>query len=232
MTRPTAPVTTLPAWSSVLAVVAHPDDESFGLGAVLAAYVEQGARVSVLCFTHGESSTLNPAGQDLYRIRGEEYSAAARALGVEKAVLRAYPDGELSSVCRTRLVGDILDVARVARPDGLLVFDCSGVTGHADHAAASSAACAAGDVLELPVLGWTVSDDIAGRLNAEAGTAFTGHRPEEIDFVVAVPRERQRRAIDEHASQAVPDSILWRRLQLQGDVEPLRWLRPPAAVAD
>ncbi|HLI74718.1 MAG TPA: PIG-L family deacetylase, partial [Acidimicrobiales bacterium] len=41
-----------------LAVVAHPDDESFGLGAVLAALVRSGGDVRVLSFTHGEASTL------------------------------------------------------------------------------------------------------------------------------------------------------------------------------
>jgi LmbE family N-acetylglucosaminyl deacetylase len=40
-----------------LAVIAHPDDESFGLGAVLAAF-GAGTQVRVLCFTRGEASTL------------------------------------------------------------------------------------------------------------------------------------------------------------------------------
>ena len=48
----------LPA-RSVLAICAHPDDESFGLGAVLSAFVDAGARVSLLCFTRGEASTLH-----------------------------------------------------------------------------------------------------------------------------------------------------------------------------
>ena len=39
--------------SRALAVIAHPDDESFGLGAVLAALVEAGVGVPVLCLTHG-----------------------------------------------------------------------------------------------------------------------------------------------------------------------------------
>jgi LmbE family N-acetylglucosaminyl deacetylase len=48
----------LPVWTSVLAVVAHPDDESFGLGAILDAFTRAGARGEVLCLTHGEASTL------------------------------------------------------------------------------------------------------------------------------------------------------------------------------
>ena len=39
------PATGLPSWTSVLVVLAHPDDESFGLGAVVTALVEAGARV-------------------------------------------------------------------------------------------------------------------------------------------------------------------------------------------
>ena len=42
----------LPSWRSVLAVVAHPDDESFGLGAVLAGFAAGRAAVAVPRFTH------------------------------------------------------------------------------------------------------------------------------------------------------------------------------------
>lgn len=57
----------LPAWPSVVAVVAHPDDESFGLGAILDSFARSGAAVSVLCLTHGEASTLHGVSGDLPR---------------------------------------------------------------------------------------------------------------------------------------------------------------------
>jgi len=59
----------LPVIESVLAVCAHPDDESFALGAVLSAFAERGARTSVLCLTHGEASTLGADMGDLHQIR-------------------------------------------------------------------------------------------------------------------------------------------------------------------
>ena len=59
----------LPAWASVLAVVAHPDDESFGLGAVIDRLAAGGAAVHVLCYTHGEASTLNETRADLRSAR-------------------------------------------------------------------------------------------------------------------------------------------------------------------
>ena len=55
----------LPTWASVLAVVAHPDDESFGLGAVIDAFRRQGTVVTVLCFTQGEASTVHGVPGDL-----------------------------------------------------------------------------------------------------------------------------------------------------------------------
>ena len=45
----------LPAWAAVLAVVAHPDDESFGLGAIIDRMTSGGAAVHVLCFTRGSA---------------------------------------------------------------------------------------------------------------------------------------------------------------------------------
>ena len=67
----------LPSTASVLAVCAHPDDESFGLGAALSSWADQGTRTSVLCFTHGEASTLGSTDGNLHRVRGGELVMAA-----------------------------------------------------------------------------------------------------------------------------------------------------------
>lgn len=213
----------LPRWQRVLAVVAHPDDESFGLGAVLAAFSDAGADVTVLCLTHGEASTLHGVSGDLHRLRADELATAGSVLGAATTMLRGYADGALDSVCPTRLAGDVIDVVRTVDADGLCVFDPSGVTGHPDHAAATRAALTAADVLDLPVIGWTLPRVVAETLNAERGSSFVGH--DDVDYVVRVPRGRQRAAAAAHASQALPTSILWRRLELLGDVEHLRCLR-------
>ncbi|MER6126041.1 PIG-L family deacetylase [Streptomyces sp. NPDC001795] len=47
-------------------VVAHPDDQSFGLGGLLALLADGGAPAAVLCFTHGEASTLHGRPGDLH----------------------------------------------------------------------------------------------------------------------------------------------------------------------
>ena len=218
-----ARVDVLPPWSAVLAVVAHPDDESFGLGAVLSAFAAAGARTAVLCLTHGEASSLHGVPGDLHRIRAAELAAAGDALGVASTTLLGHPDGGLSSVDLTQLTAEVADKAHDA--DGMLVFDPSGVTGHPDHVAATRAALGAADRLDLPVLAWTVPAVVADALNAERGTTFTGHGPDDVDLVVPVDRGRQLTAAAAHASQALPTSVLWRRLELLGECEHLRLLR-------
>ena len=217
----------LPAWTSVLAVVAHPEDESFALGALLDAFARAGAEVQVLCLTDGEASTLHGVPGELASVRTAELAAAANALGVTHTTLRHHPDGALGEVSRTRLAGEVAAVAESCHADGLLAFDTSGVTGHPDHVAASSAGLLAAETLNLPVLGWTLPESVAAQLNQEVGTGFIGCRDDDIDLRVTVDRARQRRASQAHTSQALPVSVLWRRLELLGGTESVRWLRPP-----
>ena len=219
----------LPAWSSVLAVVAHPDDESFGLGAVLDAFRRAGATVSVLCLTHGEASALRGVSGDLAELREREFRDAAEALGVRTATLLEYADGELGRAAEA-LVEEVVAAAAETKAEGLVVFDRTGVTGHADHVAATAAAVRAAERLELPVLGWTVPTSVARQLNEELDTTFVGSDPDVVDLAVPVDRDRQRIASLAHASQAIPTSVLWRRLELLGDVEHLRWLHRPGVA--
>lgn len=217
----------LPRWRSVLAVVAHPDDESFGLGAVLSAFADAGPEVSVLCFTHGEASTLHGVEGDLAELRADELAAAAKVLGLHDVTLLGHPDGGLADVAPSRLDAAVLQAARDVGADGLIGFDLTGVTGHPDHAAATAAAIRAADGLGLPVLGWTLPHTVADRLREEHGAPFDGHAENDVDIVVTVDRTAQLQAVDCHPSQAVPGSVLWHRLELLGDREHLRWLRRP-----
>ena len=214
----------LPPWRSVLVVVAHPDDESFGLGAVICAFIEAGARVSVLCFTQGEASTLCDVTGDLAEVRGQELSAAADVLGITSVRLLAYPDGGLDQMDSGELAQQVVALGRDRSTDGLLVFDRTGITGHADHIAATEAAVSAATALSVDVLAWTLAVDVADQLRAEFGADFRGQPADEIDLELTVDRAGQRRAVECHPSQAVPGSALWRRLELQGDTELLRWL--------
>ncbi len=216
--------TELPAWATALVVVAHPDDESFGLGAVLGRLSADGCAVSVLCLTAGEASTLG-AADDLAGERARELSAAAAALGLASTRLLAHPDGGLAGLDADVLEGEVAAAVDRWGPDGIVVFDPeAGVTGHPDHATASLAALAVARARGIPALGWALPTQVSEALNTEYGTAFAGYAASELDITLQVDRTRQRAAIAAHASQAVPGSVLWRRLELLGDREYLRRL--------
>ncbi|MBK9739824.1 MAG: PIG-L family deacetylase [Actinobacteria bacterium] len=214
----------LPGWASALAVVAHPDDESFGLGAVIASFVGAGTRVDVLCLTHGEASTLHGVQGDLGTIRRRELADAGEVLGIDTIHLLDHPDGRLGDVDLLHLSEQVSDTATELGSDGILVFDVTGITGHPDHVRATSAAVLAARRLGLDVLAWTLPLDVAGRLNDEFDAGFVGRPPADIDVELSVDRSRQLDAVVCHPSQAVPGSALWRRLELLGDREYLRWL--------
>ena len=221
----------LPGWRSALVVVAHPDDETFGLGALIARLTASGTAVHVLCFTRGEASTLNENDSDLLAARARELRQAGSALGVASVTLLDYPDSRLASIPPAELAAHVTRLAGCHRPGGLLVFDDTGITCHPDHQAATRAAVHAAGAAGLPVLAWVLPDAIAGRLREETGGAFAGQPAGRIDLCVRVDRAAQRRAALMHASQISPTAVLWRRLQLQGDCEHLRWLSRPASGA-
>ena len=220
----------LPVASSVLAVCAHPDDESFGLGTALAAFAAHGTPTSVLCLTHGAATALGTSRGDLHQNRASELAAAARELGVGNVELLDYPDGALAQQPTDLLSGHVQQAAARANASLLLVFDEGGVTGHPDHQQATRAARLFARRARLPVLAWAVEHQVAATLNFEFGTSFAGRTTDQIDCSVEADRQRQLSAITCHASQAQDNPVLWRRLELQGNREVFRWLNRPGAT--
>ena len=221
----TAHANRVPNLASLLVVCAHPDDESFGLGAVLHAFAAAGTKLAVLSFTHGEASTLHGVDGDLNTIRAAELAAASEKLGVDRVGLLDYPDGALAGQPRDALVDHILGLAADADADGLLVFDEGGITGHPDHQAATDAALDAADTLDIPVLAWAIPAHVATTLNAEFGTTFVGRDESECQIALEVDRVAQLDAIECHASQSTDNPVMRRRLELQQHTEWLRFLR-------
>ena len=212
----------------VLAVCAHPDDESFGLGAVISTLVDLGAEVSVLCLTRGEASTLG-SSPDLATTRVAELESAALALGIRCVTVGHHADGALPAVPLELLVTEVEAELRAARADLMLAFDEGGITGHPDHERATQAAVAVGVRRGVPVLAWAIAHRVAASLLAEFGVGFVGRDESDIDLVMPVARERQWAAIRCHASQSSENPVLRRRMALQDDVESLRWLVRPSS---
>ena len=118
---------------SLLAVFAHPDDESLACGGLLAWCAELGARVSILCATRGEMG--RGSGSDLSLVRTNELAAAARALGVSDVLMLDYEDGMLPWVEPARLEADIRDATIRFCPDVVITFGEDGLYWHPDHIA-------------------------------------------------------------------------------------------------
>jgi N-acetylglucosamine malate deacetylase 2 len=146
-------------------------------------------------------------------------------LGMAGTTLLDYPDGSLASIPTATLAAHVHQHVHLARPDALLVFDEGGITGHPDHCQATAAALSAARQPDLPVIAWAIPGHVAVLLNTEFRTSFAGRPPAQIDVVITVDRAAQLKAIACHASQSADNPVLWRRLELLGDAEHLRYLR-------
>jgi N-acetyl-1-D-myo-inositol-2-amino-2-deoxy-alpha-D-glucopyranoside deacetylase len=124
---------------AVVAVFAHPDDESLLVGGTLAACAKAGLEVGVLSLTRGE---LGPGGdpasatpEDLGAARALELQAAADALGASWAECMAYPDGELGSLSADELAAALRRRLAERRPAAVITFAPEGLYWHPDHVA-------------------------------------------------------------------------------------------------
>lgn len=136
----------------LLAVLAHPDDESLGVGGTLARYAAEGVDVFLVTATRGEGGRFrghrrgderHPGPQALASIRETELRAAASVLGVREVSLLDYQDQHLDCADPREVVGRIATHLRRIRPEVVITFGPDGAYGHPDHIAISQFTSAA-----------------------------------------------------------------------------------------
>ena len=133
----------------LLAILAHPDDESLGVGGTLARYAAEGVATHVVTATRGEAGRYfdgdrpRPPDEEVGRVRERELRAAAEVLGVRSVRVLGHPDGGLDGVPADVLLPELVRAIRRVRPQVVLTFDPYGAYGHPDHIAVSQAAAAA-----------------------------------------------------------------------------------------
>ena len=137
---------------TLMAVFAHPDDESFGTGGTLARYgADPDVRVVLVCATLGEAGQISDPSlatpERLGAVRENELRCACQALGVDALHLLGYRDSgmagtpenldprALANADLDQVVGQIVDKIRRERPDVVVTFDQTGGYGHPDHVA-------------------------------------------------------------------------------------------------
>jgi LmbE family N-acetylglucosaminyl deacetylase len=144
----------------LLAVLAHPDDESLGFGGTLAKYAGEGVDVFLVTATRGERGRYlgRRVGQDghpgpaaLAAIRENELRGAAAVLGVGDVSVLGFPDGCLDRAVPREAVGRIAEHIRRVRPDVVMTFGYDGAYGHPDHIAVSQFTTAAVMTASVPV---------------------------------------------------------------------------------
>jgi LmbE family N-acetylglucosaminyl deacetylase len=132
----------------LMAVLAHPDDESLGFGGILAKYAAEGIETSLVTATRGERGWFGdereyPGLEALGQRREAELRAAAEVLAIRSVDFLGYLDGELDQAHPAEVVAKIVGHLRLVKPDVVVTFGPDGSYGHPDHIAISQCTTAA-----------------------------------------------------------------------------------------
>jgi len=133
----------------ILAVLAHPDDESFGMGGTLAYYAQQGNEVYLVCATRGEAGMMDPIHLGNFKSTAEKREAelrcAAQTLGLKEVFFLDYRDSGMPGSEDNKhpnaqinhpveeVAGEVVKYIRDLEPDIVLTFDPNGGYRHPDH---------------------------------------------------------------------------------------------------
>jgi len=134
---------------TILAVLAHPDDESFGLGGTLALYAQKGYDTYLICATRGEVGTVDAEHlngfKDTAELRTGELERAAKILGLKQVFYLGYRDSGMPGTEANKhpeaqinhsigeVAGKVVKYIRELKPDIVLTFDPIGGYKHPDH---------------------------------------------------------------------------------------------------
>jgi len=157
----------------LLAIYAHPDDETFGVGGTMAHYAERGMPVTMVCATRGEVGEIAPGTgatpETLGQFREQELRDAMAILGVHDVRFLDYRDSGMAGTPENNdprafvnapaetVIEQFVRVIRERRPEAIATWDPSGGYGHPDHIAvhrhATAAFHAAADPSQYPHAG-------------------------------------------------------------------------------
>ena len=201
-----------PAPTSLLVVMAHPDDMEFSAGATVARWSDAGCHVELCLCTDGDKGTSDAdrSPAEVAAQRRAETDAAAAVLGVRAVHRLGHPDGTL--VADLGLRRDIVRVIRSVRPAAVLTSDPMRRYGptflnHPDHRAAAEACLdavfpSARDPLVFPEL-------LAGGLEPHRVADVWLTNPVEPSHAVDVSAHIDRKldALREHRSQVSEERL-------------------------
>jgi len=129
------------ALGTVLSIWAHPDDEAYNSGGMMAASVEGGQRVVCVTATRGEAGFADDDPRSVAEraaVREAELEQCLSVLGVtDHRYLTGLADGGCADVDDDGPIAQIVAILDEVEPDTVLTFSPEGDTYHPDHIAIS-----------------------------------------------------------------------------------------------
>jgi LmbE family N-acetylglucosaminyl deacetylase len=127
---------------TVLAIFAHPDDETF-IGGMLAKYAAEGHDVYLALTTSGQMGNANtdiPKGELLGAAREEEARCSCKALGIHEPFLLGFMDGDTAAnrEAAMEIPRRLREIINQVKPDVIITWGPDGLNGHPDHRVAAS----------------------------------------------------------------------------------------------
>jgi len=133
----------------MLICYAHPDDESFGLGAFIAKMTAEGVEVYLICATNGEVGTVSPEKlkgyQSIAELRSAELDCATAVLKLKEVIRLNYRDSGMMGTPDNNhpealwaadlggVTAKVVEVMQRIKPQVVLTFNEFGGYGHPDH---------------------------------------------------------------------------------------------------
>lgn len=161
---------------TVLAVLAHPDDETFGLGGTLALYAQKGYNTYYVCATRGEVGAADEeymkGFKDTAEMRTDELMRAAKILGLKEVFFLGYRDSGMPNTEPNQhpdaqvnhsideVAGKVVKYIRDLKPEVVITFDPIGGYKHPDHI----------HIQKATTLAFEKADDAS--FHSEAGAPF------------------------------------------------------------
>lgn len=192
---------------SLVAIFAHPDDESFGPSGTLHMYTKT-HDVYIICATRGDAGENNlKTGElsNLALIREQELRESSAVLGAKEVFFLDYKDGCICNSVYHQIADEVIKILDKIKPEILMTYEYRGVSGHLDHVAMSMITSFVFEKVDYAktLLYFCLSEEHRKVFDEYFIHVPPGYSPSQIDKVVDITPiwDKKVEAIYKHKSQ-------------------------------
>ena len=187
---------------ALVAIFAHPDDESFGPSGTLAKFT-QTHNVYVLCATKGESGM--GSSSKLAKTRARELRQSAKIIGIKRVYFLGFRDGKLSNSIYHKLAAKIEEKLKLIKPQILMTTEARGVSGHIDHITVSMVTSYVFNKLQFTktIMYYCIDEKAAEKMSNYFIYFPPGYKRSQVDKIVDISKywAIKKKAMFAHKSQ-------------------------------